>query len=72
MIKTILIAVIVGGIAATIVMVVAEMMTDRANKKAAEKEIRQHDMVARAERLKRELIAHNREQLALDYLNDKK
>lgn len=52
-------------------MVLHEYLTDRAARKAAEKEIRERDMISRKERLKRELIEHNREQLALEYLNKK-
>ena len=52
-------------------MVLHEYLTDRAARTAAEKEIRERDMISRKERLKRELIEHNREQLALEYLNQK-
>ena len=58
------------AIAAT--MAISEYLSDRAARKAAEKEIRQQDMIARNERLKKELIAHNREQLALEYLRSGK
>ena len=69
--KTALIIAIIALSALSAGMIICEYLTDREARKAAEKEIRQRDMAARDERLKKELIAHNREQLALEYLNKK-
>lgn len=41
-------------------------------KKSKTRQKQNRDMLARQERLKKELIAHHREQLALEYLNEKR
>lgn len=52
------------------VMVLHEEITYRAAEKAEKKRMLEMDMVKRKERLKKELIEHNRQQLALEYLNE--
>ena len=67
--KQIMIALIAIGTLATIAMAAQEIISERRKRRAAEKAIRQQDMIRRAERIKRERIATAREQLALEYLN---
>lgn len=67
--KQIMIALIAIGTLATIAMAAQEIISERRKRRAAEKAIRQQDMIRRAERIKRERIAAAREQLALEYLN---
>ena len=66
-----LIAFIVVCTVAAVALILQEHFEERAKEKAAMKLFRESDMVKRAERLKKELIEHNRQQLALDYLNEK-
>ena len=66
-----LIAFIVVCTVASVAMALQEYFEERAKEKAAMKLFRESDMVKRAERLKKELIEHNRQQLALEYLNEK-
>ena len=68
-IKQILIAMIATGTLATVAMAAQEIISERRKRQAAEKAIRQQDMIRRDERIKRERIAAAREQLALEYLN---
>lgn len=69
--KTALILFIAINCMISIFMIVNEIIETRAERKEKEREMRNRDMVARDERLKRELIEHNRQQLALEYLCDK-
>ena len=68
-IKQILIAMIATGTLATVAMAAQEIISEHRKRRAAEKAIRQQDMIRRDERIKRERIAAAREQLALEYLN---
>ena len=69
MLKTAMIFIFVFSSLATVIMVAQEVYADHKAKEAAERAARKRDMISRKERLKKELIAHNREQLALEYLN---
>ena len=70
-IQTILILFIAVTSIISICMILQEILETRARRKEKEREMRKHDMVAREERLKREAIEHNRQQLALEYLCSK-
>ena len=69
--KTMLILFIAVMSVISICMILQEILETRARRKEAVQEMRKHDMVAREERLKREAIEHNRQQLALEYLCEK-
>ncbi|MBO5319489.1 MAG: hypothetical protein J6B01_06765 [Ruminococcus sp.] len=69
--KTMLILFIAVMSVISICMILQEILETRARRKEAVQEMRKHDMVAREERLKREAIEHNRQQLALEYLCNK-
>ena len=69
--KTMLILFIAINCMISIFLIVNEAIETRAERKEVEQEMRNRDMVAREERLKRELIEHNRQQIALEYLNEK-
>ena len=69
--KTMLILFIAINCMISIFLIVNEAIETRAERKEVEQEMRNRDMVAREERLKRELIEHNRQQLALEYLCEK-
>ena len=66
--KTMLILFIAVMSMISIFMIVNEIIETRAERKEKEREMRNRDMTARDERLKREMIEHNRQQLALEYL----
>lgn len=70
--KQILLAIIATATLATILFLIDEIARDRAERKAAEQAARQRDMIARAERIKRERMAAAREQLWLEYAADKR
>lgn len=55
---------------AMVLFLIDEIARDRAERKAAEQAARQRDMIARAERIKRERMAAAREQLWLEYMKD--
>ena len=69
MTETNLLIVIALAAAYTAVLAVWEWGREYAARKAQERDARAQDMRLRRERQKRELIAHNREQLSLEYLN---
>lgn len=64
----------VGGIgtAAVAAQEIVQAVAERRRRAEALREIRAHDMEARAERIKRELIAECRRQLWLEYAADKR
>lgn len=70
-IKQILLSMIVGGSVATAILLAQEIVTSIRARKAAAQAARSYDMAMREARITKERIAHNREQLALDYLNRK-
>ena len=68
--QSVLILIILASIIIATILIIQESIQLRMERKMAVKKILEQDMVKREERLKRELIAHNREQLALEYLNE--
>lgn len=52
-------------------MIIDEICKAVEERKEQKREMRNRDMIARDERLKREAIEHNRQQLALEYLCEK-
>ncbi len=70
-IKQILLSMIVGGSVATVILLIGEIVTAIRARKANAKAARSRDMESMEARITKERIAHNREQLALDYLNRK-
>ena len=68
--QTILILFIAVTSIISICMIVNDIIETIYERKEKKREMRNRDMVARDERLKRELIEHNRQQIALEYLNE--
>ena len=69
--QTILILFIAVTSIISICMIVNDIIETIYERKEKKREMRNRDMVARDERLKREAIEHNRQQLALEYLCSK-